>query len=139
MSESLVLTELLEVCLDRKTVLRNCEKCGVEFEPVKRQRFCSNACRQAAYRERPAYLAIKNEAKRARQELKNEEFKSLYRYCSIGFDGRYSGPLYGRDKRVRRQPDRGDLDPHGYPQCVGSRIASSISDGGKAEATNDAD
>jgi hypothetical protein len=117
---------MLEVCLDTKTMLRNCEKCRVEFRRVKRQRFCSNACRQAAYRERPAYLAIKNEGERARQKLKDEEFKSLNRYCSIGFDARYSGPLYGPDKRARRQKDRGDL-LFGAPRCTTSKDAIEIS------------
>lgn len=114
MSAAQIQIEMLEVCLDTKTVLRNCEKCekcGVEFESVKRQRFCSNACRQAAYRESPNYQERVRRRKAA--TLRRKLDRRPYRYMS--FDGRTAGPYKGSDKCVKVQPDRGDLDPDGFP------------------------
>jgi len=53
------------------TIYQDCEYCGVEFgqpdDPGRKRRFCSNACRQAAYRAR-----VRN-ARRAREEREREE------------------------------------------------------------------
>jgi hypothetical protein len=35
------------------------------------------------------------------------------------FDGRYSGPVNGPERRVRLQRDPGHLDRDGYPRFVG--------------------
>jgi hypothetical protein len=93
MSEPQVLPHTLEVCPDTTTVLRNCEKCGVEFKPVKRQRFCSNGCKQAAYRASPAYQARLYKKRCERWAPRNEKFQRRNRARSLGFDGRYGGPL----------------------------------------------
>jgi hypothetical protein len=53
------------------TIYRDCEYCGVEFgqpdDPGRKRRFCSNACRQAAYRARV------RSGRRAREQRKREE------------------------------------------------------------------
>ena len=65
------------------TIYRDCEYCGVEFgqpdDPGRKRRFCSNACRQAAYRARvrngqrardreETWRRAEEEARRAREE-----------------------------------------------------------------------
>jgi hypothetical protein len=123
MSEALIQTEMLEVCLDTKTVLRNCKKCGVEFEPVKRQQFCSDACRQAAYRDSPKYQERLRQKRDA--TFRRKMARRPYRYMT--FDGRTAGPFRGPDKqRVRLQKDRGDL-LFGAPRCITSRKAVEMS------------
>jgi len=126
---------MLEVCLDTKTMLRNCEKCGVEFEPVQRQRFCSNACKQAAYRESPNYQERLRQKRDAtlKQKLAAIDWKMAQRpYRSMSFDGRTAGPLCGPDKRVRLKKDRGDLLV-GAPRCTTSRKAVEISIADRAD------
>jgi hypothetical protein len=53
------------------TIYRDCEYCGIEFgqpdDPGRKRRFCSNACRQAAYRTR-----VRHE-QRARRQREREE------------------------------------------------------------------
>jgi hypothetical protein len=53
------------------TIYQDCEYCGVEFgqpdDPGRKRRFCSNACRQAAYRARV------RQARRAREERERDE------------------------------------------------------------------
>jgi hypothetical protein len=53
------------------TIYRDCEYCRVEFgqpdDPGRKRRFCSNACRQAAYRARVRY------GQRAREQREREE------------------------------------------------------------------
>jgi Protein of unknown function (DUF2786) len=53
------------------TIYRDCEYCGIEFgqpdDPGRKRRFCSNACRQAAYRARV------HDGQRARQQHEREE------------------------------------------------------------------
>jgi hypothetical protein len=105
------------VCLDAKTVLCICEKCGQEFQPVRHQRFCSAACRQAAYRDSSKYQARLLELKNNTLARRNDRFRSLNRYRALEFDGRFAGPLYGGGKRVRLQKDRRDLIG-GAPRCL---------------------
>jgi hypothetical protein len=100
---------LAGVCLDAKTVLCICEKCGQEFQPVRHQRFCSAACRQAAYRDSSKYQGRLNRLKLNTLARRNDRFRSLNRYRALGFDGRFAGPLYGGRGRVRLQKDRRDL------------------------------
>lgn len=122
MSESLLVIRMLGVCQDTKSVLRNCEKCGIEFSPVKRQRFCSNACKQAAYRDSPKYQERVRQRKAA--TLRRKMARRPYKYMS--FDGRTEGPSKGRAKqRVRLQKDRGDL-VFGAPRCTSSRAAVAV-------------
>jgi hypothetical protein len=122
MSEALVQNEMVDVCPEAKKVLRNCEKCSLEFEPVKRQRFCSNGCKQAAYRESPKYLERLRQKKAA--TLQRKMAQRPYKYMT--FDGRTAGPAKRPDKRVRLQKDRGDLID-GAPRCMTSREAVEIS------------
>ncbi len=53
------------------TIYQDCEHCGISFgqpdDPGRKRRFCSNACRQAAYRAR-----VRN-GRRAREEREREE------------------------------------------------------------------
>ncbi len=75
-----------EVSPDAKIVtLLACEWCGAAFVPVnKRQRFCGVRCRVASHRDPHNRLAaIKKEA----------VFKARNRDKSLGFDGRYGGPV----------------------------------------------
>jgi hypothetical protein len=52
-------------------IWQDCKRCGTPFaqpyDPGPRRQFCSNACRQSAYRARPRY------AKRAREQHEREE------------------------------------------------------------------
>jgi predicted nucleic acid-binding Zn ribbon protein len=81
---------------------RHCLQCG--NAPVL-QKFCSPACRQAAYREREtqyretsaAYANLKEKQKSARTVAgveRNNKFASENRHRAIGFDGRYTGVDY---------------------------------------------
>ena len=95
MSEAMIQNEILEVCLNEVSVLRiDCPNCGEAFETKsKLQRFCSGACRQAAYRESPAYQARLYKKRCERWAPKNERFQRRNRARSLGFDGRYGGLL----------------------------------------------
>ena len=76
-------------------LIRNCQRCGVS--PV-RVKFCSDACRQAAYREREAQYRATSAAYanllEKKQDAKDTKFASANRHRAIGFDGRYSGVGY---------------------------------------------
>jgi len=49
------------------TTTTACPICGVEFRPIRRQRYCGQACRQAAYRRRlPAEPVVVPAARRRR-------------------------------------------------------------------------
>jgi hypothetical protein len=37
---------------DNETTTRHCPVCGIQFSPVRRQLYCTNACRQIAHRRR---------------------------------------------------------------------------------------
>jgi hypothetical protein len=106
----------VEVCLHTKIALCICGKCGQEFQPVRHQRFCSAACRQAAYRDSPKYQGRLHQSKTDALARRNNRFRSVNRYRALEFDGRFAGPLYG-GKRVRLQKDRGDLIG-GAPRCL---------------------
>lgn len=78
---------------------RNCHRCGAS--PV-RVKFCSDACRQAAYREREAqyratsaaYANLQQEKESAIIIASDKKFASKNRYRAIEFDGRYAGVDY---------------------------------------------
>ena len=78
---------------------RFCQRCGVS--PV-RVKFCSDACRQAAYREREAqykatsaaYATFKQQKESAIIIASDRKFASKNRYRAIDFDGRYAGVDY---------------------------------------------
>ena len=60
-------------------------RCGRPFTPTnRRQRFCSARCRSAA-----RHLPMKLEA----QERRNARLRARNRDRSLGFDGRYGGPV----------------------------------------------
>jgi hypothetical protein len=74
-----------------------CGHCKTPFQPTnKRQRFCKDTCRAAAH-----YAPTKatNEAK------SRENFRRRRRHKSLGFDGRYGGPVnpHLHDKPVDRE------------------------------------
>jgi hypothetical protein len=76
------------VCLLSESDVTFCENCGIN--PVRR-RFCSDACRQAAYRKRPAHLACLARKCAARLVRKAVRTEALLRDRYIGFDGREQG------------------------------------------------
>lgn len=68
-----------------------CEQCLAH--PAK-DRFCSNKCRQAAYRKSPAYKALLKTKKDQRFERKLKRFRDKYGARSLGING-WSGPVAG--------------------------------------------
>ncbi len=68
---------------DRETQMTRCAICATEFEPLGRQRFCTPACRQKAWRRRhPTPLpSIPARAPRliSGQFFPERDVKSLYR------------------------------------------------------------
>jgi hypothetical protein len=72
-----------------------CE-CGTEFASRPGKKFCTNVCRQRAYRKSPAHEAILAGQKQQRLNRRNawiqrrDLFENRYKYLS--FDGRVSGP-----------------------------------------------
>src|SRR5258706_5818163 len=89
----------VHVCLhERPSVTDVCKRCGNEFVVTRAASYCSNACRQAAYRESPAHAELlANKARQAefrkaeRQIRWNIAFASRNRNRALSFDGRYSG------------------------------------------------
>ena len=72
-----------------------CLRCGAG--PVI-QKFCSHACRQAAYKAREKHYRETSAAyasfQEKKQAAKDAKFASANRHRSVGFDGRYSGVDY---------------------------------------------
>jgi hypothetical protein len=101
------------------TIYRDCEYCGVEFsqpdDPGRKRRFCSNACRQAAYRART------RSGQRAREQHEREEARRRAEEQA----------RRAREERRRRQRARQDHQPppHAGPsqprswcgECAGYR------------------
>ena len=74
--------------------MKDCEKCRTAFEPKsKRQRFCSDACRQSAYRDSPGY-------KKRLLEKRRERWKPPQRLAR--------GAEEGGDHGLRREEQRTD-------------------------------
>jgi|SRR6516164_4043409 hypothetical protein len=74
------------------SVTNACEQCGATFERDRRKRFCSNACRQAAYRKSAAYTGTLAKKKEQRLRRRNAYFKRRYRFKTL-FLGCHSGPI----------------------------------------------
>jgi hypothetical protein len=81
---------------------KSCQECGA---PHVRRRFCSDACRQAAYRKREAqyretsaaYANLQEKQESARtvaSDAREKTIASKNRHRAIGFDGRYTGVDY---------------------------------------------
>jgi hypothetical protein len=70
-----------------------CEECGKPFVPATpRQRFCGNACRQAAHRKSPAHLVYLDQQKQRRLARRNRRFAEMNRDKSLSTLSIYSGP-----------------------------------------------
>jgi hypothetical protein len=70
-----------------------CEECGKPFAPATpRQRFCGNACRQAAHRKSPAHLVYLDQQKQRRLARRNRRFAEMNRDKSLSTLSVYSGP-----------------------------------------------
>lgn len=71
-----------------------CEECGKAFTPASsRQRFCENACRQAAHRKSPAHRDYLDRQKARRLARRNGWFARRNRDRSISrISAVYSGP-----------------------------------------------
>ncbi len=81
------------------TIYQDCEHCGISFgqpdDPGRKRRFCSNACRQAAYRAR-----VRN-GRRAREEREREEARHRAE----------EEARRARDEERRRRRARQDQEP----------------------------
>jgi hypothetical protein len=66
-----------------REVKRTCSNCGTRFHGASHARYCSGACKQAAYRDR----------KRRGHDAQNHDAK--LRTC-VRCGGQFSGALYGR-------------------------------------------
>jgi hypothetical protein len=56
-------------------------------------RFCSGACRQAAYRKSDAHRNVLDGKKRQRLNRRLYRHQEKFRSCSIGFDGKLGGSV----------------------------------------------
>ena len=77
------------MCLDEKNGVTLCAECGTN--PAHRK-FCSSACRQAAYRKSPAHAAIlaRERHRRAVRRAAWQARKRLFDNSHVTFDGRVS-------------------------------------------------
>jgi hypothetical protein len=86
-----------------RTIYQDCEYCRVEFgqpdDPGRKRRFCSNACRQAAYRARV------RQARRAREQREREQREREQAWRRAGDEARQER------KERRRQHARHDQQP----------------------------
>jgi len=75
-------------------VTKPCEECAKPFTPATpRQRFCGNACRQAAHRKSPAHRNYLDKQKQRRLLRRNNRTRLLYRDKAINNGlGELSGP-----------------------------------------------
>lgn len=74
-------------------VTKACEECGKAFSPATpRQRFCGNACRQAAHRKSPAHRHHLDQQKQRRLARRNQRFTQMNRDRSLSALALYSGP-----------------------------------------------
>jgi hypothetical protein len=79
---------MVVVCSDTKDSVTNCEYCKTKRA---KRKFCSNACRQAAYRNSDAYK--RNLLKQGVRRLKrrNDWYAEKTRDKHLTFDGIFSG------------------------------------------------
>jgi hypothetical protein len=79
------------VCVSEKDGVTLCEHCG---EGAASGRFCSNKCRQAAYRKSsPAYRAYLKRLKEARKQRRADHYQRKNRARALGTFRGYGGPL----------------------------------------------
>jgi hypothetical protein len=76
-------------------VTKPCEECGKPFTPTTpRQRFCGNACRQAAHRKSPAHRNYLDKQKERRLLRRNNWTRLRHRDMAINNRlGVLSGPM----------------------------------------------
>jgi hypothetical protein len=86
--------QTIEVSSDSNSgVTKHCEECGMGFTPVTtRQRYCGNACRQAAHRKSPAHRHYLDSQKQRRLARRNRRFAEMNRDKSLSALSVYSGP-----------------------------------------------
>lgn len=91
----------VQVCPQAKSgVTQACSNCGAQFEPVtSRQRFCGDACRQAAHRKSPAHRAFLDKQIKRRAKRRLDHYRERNRSRSLGPHG-YSGPVYAAVGRL---------------------------------------
>lgn len=117
--------ETLEVSPDPHSgVTKPCEDCGKAFTPATtRQRFCGNACRQAAHRKSPAHRDYLDRQKLRRIARRNGWFARRNRDKSISpISAVYSGPS------VDSVPRLGSLPLPEMPESDCANTLSSPSD-----------
>jgi hypothetical protein len=92
MNPTTVTGTTLEVCLDAKDSVTLCEHCHTN--PSTR-RFCSSACRQAAYRLSPAHRKNLDKQKTRRLDRRNRWVTARLRDKHFTFDGLFGGHING--------------------------------------------
>lgn len=100
MNPAMVTDTALEVCQPSNDSVTFCLHCKVN--PAKR-RFCSNACRQAAYRLSPAHRKNLDRQKTARLDRRNRWVSARFRDKHFTFDGLFGGHI--NDAVPRRLSD----------------------------------
>jgi len=90
------------------TIYRDCEYCGIEFgqpdDPGRKRRFCSNACRQAAYRARVRHEQARQQ--REREEARRRAEEETWRQAE-----EEARRARREEERRRRQRARQDHQP----------------------------
>ena len=87
---TVLIPHTLPDCPQDKLSVTLCQHCGLN--PARR-RFCSSACRQAAYRKSPAHDANLDRQKKLRRERRSRWTNERRRSMSMTFDSRSSGSL----------------------------------------------
>lgn len=89
MNSTQVQTQTPEVCPSQNSgVTTLCAHCGINPATKK---FCSSACRQAAYRLSPAHRKNLDKQKSVRLQRRNRWVAAKTRDKAFGFDGRHGG------------------------------------------------
>ena len=117
-SEVVTEVKTLEPCLIINDGVTFCEHCKVH--PAKRK-FCSNACRQAAYRLSPAYEGSKAKHRLHSFNRRQRWIAAKTRDKHIVFDGRYGGHEATTVPALRDFERKKYLDweaLHGTPESV---------------------
>lgn len=95
-----------------------CLHCEKEFAPKPNQKFCSNACRQKAYRLSPAHRKSLQGQKHQRMNRRNDWTKRRRAYMSLAFDGRHSGSIIGT------VPALGSINPKQFSKVAGQGVSA---------------
>jgi hypothetical protein len=96
-------TEGLQTALGVSQVLKDsvtavCPECQSSFETVlfktgrQQKTFCSDGCRQSAYRKSPAHRKVLDGFKNQRFNRRMAHIKRANAFKYLSFDGRHSGP-----------------------------------------------